>query len=71
MAPASMSGNASSNFLTDISSYGYLVIALGPIVQRECACPHNRLPGSAAPAPGADTTEPPAIYRRRQLIHPR
>jgi hypothetical protein len=30
-------GNAFSSFLTDISSYGYFVIALGPIVQRDTA----------------------------------
>jgi len=54
-------GNAFSNFLTDISSYGYLVIALGPIVQRDAASPAQPPPQApAAPALGADTTQPPA-----------
>ena len=32
-------GNSFSNFLTDISSYGFLAIALGPIVERNAAGP--------------------------------
>jgi hypothetical protein len=65
-------GNAFSNFLTDISSYGYFVIALGPIVQRDTA-PVQPPPAPALPLPpqGADSTEPLAVYPRRQLIHPR
>src|SRR5581483_11687036 len=53
-------GNAFSNFLTDISSYGYLVIALGPIMEGN---PFGRAPATppaAAPRQAADTTEPPA-----------
>src|SRR5579864_5553141 len=38
-------GNSFSNFLTDISSYGFLVVALGPIVERDTA--------TAAPPPAA------------------
>ena len=53
-------GNAFSSFLTDISSYGYFVIALGPIVQRDTA-PVQPPPAPALPLPpqGADSTEPP------------
>ena len=53
-------GNAFSNFLTDISSYGYFVIALGPIVPRDTAGPAQP-PPQAPPLPpqGADSTEPP------------
>ena len=55
-------GNAFSNFLTDISSYGFLVIALGPIVQRDTTGPGQPRP-QAPPAPlprsGAGSTEPP------------
>lgn len=55
-------GNAFSSFLTDISSYGYLVIALGPIVQRDTAGPAQppAQPGAAPlPPQSADSTEPP------------
>jgi hypothetical protein len=55
-------GNAFSSFLMDISSYGYFVIALGPIVQRDPASPAQPPPQApAAPLPpqGADSTEPP------------
>jgi pimeloyl-ACP methyl ester carboxylesterase len=67
-------GNSFSNFLTDISSYGFLAIALGPIVERDPA-------GPAAPAPApqpaiqqpADTTQlprnlPPAATHPSQMI---
>ena len=67
-------GNAFSNFLTDISSYGYLVIALGPIVQRDPLVPHNLLPRlrRRRSRPRALTLRNPlAVYRRQQLIHPR
>ena len=65
-------GNAFQNFLTDISSYGYLVIALGPIVQRN----PNATPPQAPVAPPrtpADTTElprnlPPAATHPSQMI---
>jgi dienelactone hydrolase len=67
-------GNAFSNFLTDISSYGYLVIALGPIVQGDTAAPAQRPQVPAAPpkAP-ADTTElprnlPPAATHPSQML---
>jgi dienelactone hydrolase len=52
-------GNAFSNFLTDISSYGYLVIALGPIVQRDTASPAQPPPQAPPQPQGADSTEPP------------
>ena len=55
-------GNAFSSFLTDISSYGYLVIALGPIVQRDPfgpAQPAPQAPATPLPPQGADSTEPP------------
>jgi hypothetical protein len=51
-------GNAFSNFLTDISSYGYLVIALGPIVPRDAATPASP-PPPAPVGPPVDTTQPP------------
>jgi len=67
-------GNSFSNFLTDIASYGFLAIALGPIVERNSAAP-------AAPAPPArsaiqqptDTTQlprnlPPAATHPSQMI---
>jgi len=55
-------GNAFSSFLTDISSYGYLVIALGPIVQRDPfgpAQPAPQAPAAPLPPQGADSSEPP------------
>jgi len=52
-------GNAFSSFLTDISSYGYLVIALGPIVQRDTASPAQGPP------------QAPAAPLRRRTIAPR
>jgi hypothetical protein len=51
-------GNAFSNFLTDISSYGFVAIALGPIVPGDAVRPAP--PPPPAPAgPPADTTQPP------------
>ena len=67
-------GNAFQNFLTDISSYGYLVIALGPIVQRDAAAPApTPAQAPALPTPGADATElprnlPPAATHPSQMI---
>jgi hypothetical protein len=71
-------GNAFRNFLTDISSYGFLVIALGPIVERDAAGPP---PAASAPATaaqpaiqqGPDTTRlprnlPPAATHPSQMI---
>jgi hypothetical protein len=67
-------GNSFSNFLTDISSYGFLAIALGPIVERNAAGP------AAAPAPAqpaiqqpTDTTQlprnlPPAATHPSQML---
>jgi hypothetical protein len=66
-------GNSFSNFLTDISSYGFVAIALGPIVERNTAGP------AAAPAPQqpiqqpTDTTQlprnlPPAATHPSQMI---
>src|ERR1035438_2492422 len=37
-------GNSFSNFLTDISSYGFLAIASGPIVERDAAAPAPQVP---------------------------
>jgi hypothetical protein len=67
-------GNSFSNFLTDISSYGYLAIALGPIVARPA--PGGPAPGRAAqPAiqQPADTTQvprnlPPAATHPSQML---
>src|SRR5579884_3565253 len=42
-------GNSFSNFLTDISSYGFLVVALGPIVDRPAFGPPQP-PAGQAPA---------------------
>ena len=66
-------GNAFSNFLTDISSYGYFVIALGPIVQRDTGRSRaTSSPGRRRSRPRALTLASPlAVYRRQQLIHPR
>lgn len=67
-------GNSFSNFLTDISSYGFLAIALGPIVERNTGGP------GAAPAPAqpaiqqpTDTTRlprnlPPAATHPSQML---
>ena len=67
-------GNSFSNFLTEISSYGFLAIALGPIVERNTTAP------AAPPAPAqppiqqpTDTTQlprnlPPAATRPSQMI---
>ncbi len=72
-------GNSFGNFLTDISSYGFLAIALGPIVERNSAGPAP----PAAPGPGpvpqpgvqqrSDTTQvpqnlPPAATHPSQMI---
>jgi dienelactone hydrolase len=53
------SGNFFEAFLTEISSYGYLVIALGPITQLNAA---GFPPGPAIPprAPGSDPSQLPA-----------
>ena len=68
-------GNSFSNFLTDISSYGFVVIALGPIVNAQTAAPSGRAP--AAPQPtieqGANTTAtprnlPPAATHPSQMF---
>lgn len=67
-------GNSFQNFLTDISSYGYLVIALGPIVQRDNARAVQPPPAApTAPALGRDTTQlprnlPPAATHPSQMI---
>jgi hypothetical protein len=71
-------GNSFSNFLTDVSSYGFLAIALGPIVERNAAGPATP---ADAPAPAAqpaiqqpiDTTQlprnlPPAATHPSQMI---
>jgi hypothetical protein len=67
-------GNSFSNFLTDISSYGFLAIALGPIVERSVAGPAPRpaAPQPAVQQPG-DTTRlprnlPPAATHPSQMI---
>lgn len=67
-------GNAFSNFLTDISSYGFVAIALGPIVERNTAAAPAPTP---APQPAiqqpTDTTQvprnlPPAATHPSQMI---
>src|SRR5579872_6518162 len=71
-------GNSFSNFLTDISSYGFLVVALGPIVERAATGPAQP---PAGPAPSrqpaiqqpTDTTQlprnlPPAATHPSQMI---
>ncbi|HUI76623.1 MAG TPA: hypothetical protein VLY24_01875 [Bryobacteraceae bacterium] len=69
-------GNSFSNFLTDVSSYGFLVIALGPIVERDSAGPTAPAP-APPPQPAierpADTTQlprnlPPAATHPSQMI---
>lgn len=49
----SNAGNSFSAFLTDIASYGYVAIALGPIVERNAS-------GPAAPAGPPPAAAPPA-----------
>lgn len=76
-------GNSFSNFLTDISSYGFLAIALGPIVERGAAGPASPLAAAAPAAPArgvqpaiqqpTDTTQlprnlPPAATHPSQMI---
>jgi len=67
-------GNAFGNFLTDIASYGYVAIALGPIVERNAGGPP---PAAPAPQPAiqqpADTTQlprnlPPAATHPSQMF---
>src|SRR5580692_9714292 len=73
------SGNSFSNFLTDISSYGFVAIALGPITERSAAgpLPPSAAPAAAAPRPPiqqpADTTQlprnlPPAATHPSQML---
>jgi hypothetical protein len=66
-------GNSFSSFLTDISSYGFVAVALGPIVERNAAGPAQ----APAPQPGiqqpTDTTQlprnlPPAATHPSQMI---
>jgi len=54
------SGNSFSSFLTDISSYGFVAIALGPITERNAAAP---APPAAAPAQPAAAAPQPAIQQ--------
>jgi hypothetical protein len=67
-------GNSFSSFLTDISSYGFLAIALGPIVERNAAGPPPPAPAAQAPIQQpADTTQlprnlPPAATHPSQMI---
>ena len=71
-------GNSFRNFLTDISSYGFLVVALGPIVDRPTAGPLQPPAGPPQAAPQAiqqptDTTQlprnlPPAATHPSQMI---
>ena len=72
-------GNSFSNFLTDISSYGFLAIALGPIVERNGPGPAQPAGTPATPAPQAaiqqpaDTTQvprnlPPAATHPSQMM---
>jgi len=62
-------GNSFGNFLTDISSYGFLAIALGPIVERDAAAPAPQAPIQQP----TDTTQlprnlPPAATHPSQLL---
>lgn len=67
-------GNAFSNFLTDISSYGFLAIALGPIAERNAAgAPPPAAPAQPAIRQPADTTQlprnlPPAATHPSQMF---
>lgn len=72
-------GNSFSNFLTDISSYGFVAIALGPIVERAAAGPPPAAAGAPIQAPRPaiqqprDTTQlprnlPPAATHPSQMI---
>lgn len=62
-------GNAFRWFLSDIASYGYLVVAVGPIVKRKLPLePHSMLPllpTTGMPPPGA---LPPMETRSAQLL---
>jgi len=63
-------GNSFRWFLSDISSYGYLVIALGPIVAKPVpvrAQSMTPMPASTATATGAAKLPPPATHSS-QLI---
>jgi dienelactone hydrolase len=65
-------GNRFRSFLTEIASYGYVVIALGPIAGPEMEAapmtnPTVRKPGEKAPPPPAGLAKPPAT-RAAQLI---
>ncbi len=72
-------GNSFSNFLTDISSYGFVAIALGPITERNAAgpAPPATAPAAATPRPAVqqsgDTTQlprnlPPAATHPSQML---
>ncbi len=57
-------GDSFSSFLTDISSYGFLVVALGPIVHDTSGTPSQPSPPPIpARPPGAASTEPGAPPR--------
>jgi dienelactone hydrolase len=65
-------GNRFRSFLTEIASYGYLVVALGPIGPKELESapmtnPAVRKPGEAAPPPPAGLSRAPAT-KAAQLI---
>jgi hypothetical protein len=65
-------GNSFSNFLTDISSYGFFAIALGPIVERNTAAPPAP-PAQPAIQQPADSTQlprnlPPAATHPSQML---
>jgi dienelactone hydrolase len=63
-------GNSFRWFLSDIASYGYLVIALGPIVDppiQRMPVPMAPIP-AGSPPPGALTKLPPAATHSSQLI---
>ncbi len=53
------SGNFFAPFLTEISSYGYLVIALGPITELNAAG-FPQMPAAAPRPQGSDPGQPPA-----------
>ena len=52
-------GNSFSSFLTEISSYGFLVIALGPIVEPNSAGGPTQFPVVPPRPAGSDRAEPP------------
>jgi dienelactone hydrolase len=62
-------GNAFRWFLSDIASYGYLVVAVGPIAAEPMALPTTKEPIQPSPANAAAAAKlPPPATRTSQLI---